>query len=469
MLIKWKINKVESGISLLMIIPCVYYIIARSDKNVEQMFACGFAALIIIIVANIKNYKRNIAYILFVLSCFLFMQGMYFVNILMTGRMESGFSVDISVHINDCIFLSIIFLNLGYLIGNSIYLANSSIKVSDVDFSRKERLREVALKLSYISGIVYIAELIDVVIFVRSNSYLDYYLSYSTHLPRLLQVFGHMYIAFIWIYFATAPKKRDCTKPIIIYLIISVMILLTGDRGGFIQSIGILIVYAFWRQERDGEVWIKRIYIVLGLIALPFFLAFMSFYVHIREGIDVGDATVLYQLQRFVSRAGNSAGVIGYGKIYHDQFPQHLYSMGGLIDYIKYNPITQVLFGVVKPQAQTADYALNMHSFESALSYFVFPTSYANGHGIGSSYVAEAYHDFGYMGVILFNIIYGFVLSKCNRFQGRNPLNFAILLLAIRAMFYAPRGPAIVPITSVLNITIISAFLLIYFASRIKN
>ena len=111
MLIKWKINKVESGISLLMIIPCVYYIIARSDKNVEQMFACGFAALIIIIAANIKNYKRNIAYILFVLSCFLFMQGMYFVNILMTGRMESGFIVDISVHINDCIFLSIIFLH----------------------------------------------------------------------------------------------------------------------------------------------------------------------------------------------------------------------------------------------------------------------------------------------------------------------------------------------------------------------
>lgn len=448
---------------MFLILPCFFYILARSNGNIELMFLSGLLLLIGSVCISVLDFEDNIAYLLFLCSCFLFMQGMYFINMLIYNEINTGFSHDISVHINDCIFLSILFLNIGYRFGYRIQFKNQkkSKHYLELDSVMLTKLRKITIVLFYISAVIFVIWQIEIILFVKGNSYLDYYLNYSTRLPRLLQVFGNMCIPFFWIYLATYPKKKDCIFPEIIYFISTILILFTGDRGGFIQNIAIWIVYAFWRQKRDNEIWIKKSYIFIGIISIPFLLAFLSYFVYLREGVDVGEVTILSQLQRFVSRTGTSANVIGYGKEFEDIFPKSYYLVGNLIDYIKYNPITNLMAGISRPPTQTVEYAFTMHSFESILSFFVYPQSYFNGHGVGSSYVAEAYHDFGYFGVILINILYGFILSRCKKINSSNPYKLAILFLMIRGLFYAPRGPALIFLTNIFNITTISAFIIV--------
>lgn len=454
--------------NILILLFSIIYFIARSTYNLEGMFICGFIILCITIGKYFLSFDENVAFILFLFSCFLFMQGLYLVNILINGQMNTGFSYEISQHINDCILISILCLNVGYYLGSKFKFVAGKKKNNKYNTICMENIQKCSLFLFLLAVLVNALVIVDVIIFVKNYSYLEYYLTYSTHLPRILQIFGNMYLVFFVIYLATCPTKKSCKWPTRLFLLMTLLILISGDRGGVIQNLGLWIVYALWRQKKDGEVWIKKRYIVIGFILLPFLLSFLSFFVSIREGIDVGEVTILSQIKRFVSITGRSAGVIGYGKKYEGLFPQNWYTIGGIIDYIKYNPITCALFGYSKPIPQTRDYAYTMHAFDSILSYFVYPESYVRGHGVGSSYVAEAYHDFGYLGVGIINVLYGIIFKKLNKFNSLNPYKFAIILLIIRSLFYAPRGPAAYFITCLLNITTITAFIIVDLATKRK-
>ena len=449
-----------------MIMMVVMFAFGRMERNNEYMFFCGLFFLLADILQKTIDINGNIAYILYLLSFFIFLQGRYLVSIIMTGRMMTEFSEDISIHINQCIMISLAFIHIGYFLSNKIHFTvKKKSKKSNIS---NNIVIDRCLLLFYLSSFFAIMSQIDIIIFVRDYSYVEYYLSYSSHIPRLFQVFGNMYIAFFFIFLCTYPKKERCKVPITVFLLISCLVLLTGDRGGMIQNISALVVYCLWRQKQDKVIWIRPRTITIVFALSPVIMAFLSFFVYLREGLDVGELTLMAQLQRFLSVSGRSANVLGYAMIYKEQFTQKYYTFGGIIDYLKYNPISSSLFGFVKPRAQTAEYALKMHSFDSALSYFVYPRTYLNGHGIGSSYLAEIFFDFGYWGIAVFGIIYSILLDKCKRLREGYVCYNAVMLLVIRSLFYAPRGPALIFVTNIMNITTIGAFFIYFFVSRLK-
>ena len=188
----------------------------------------------------------------------------------------------------------------------------------------------------------------------------------------------------------------------------------------------------------------------------------MSFFVYIREGFNTNEVTIFNQFVRFFRSIGRSVDVIGYGKYYESELPSRIYTIADIINYFKYNQITAFLFDMHLPAQHTKDFALGGYSFMHSLTYLIDPELYLKGHGAGSSYVAEAYFDLGYMGIALLNIVYGAFLAYIYKSLYRNPIIIGCFLQAINIMFYVPRGAADYPITYILNITVIFALLIIY-------
>lgn len=445
----------------LTVLASLVFFLAKSAKG---LFCCGALFSMLEISRSMRRLKNEIAYTLFLCSFFIFLQGRFLVNLAVDGELCQEFNSEITLHIMFSLMLSLIALSVTYSISSHFSwiggAENGQTSSRSNDADQNDLELKVSLLLFYGSALFAILSQIDAILFVRDFTYVEYYLSYSSHLPRVLQVFANMYNPLFLLYLCMYPAKDKVRNPFLVYLLISLLTLAAGDRGGAIQNISILLVYCLWREGNSEVKWVSRKLLVVVFVLSPLIMALLSLFVHFREGIDVGQMTISAQLQRFLSIAGRSANVLGYAIEYKDWLPLNHYTFGGLIDYVVYNPISSFFFGTVRPRPQTVEFAMSMHSFDSALSLFVYPQTYFNGHGIGSSYIAEVYHDYGYFGVIAINVVYAILLDGYKRFLCAGSSCKTMTLLIIRSLFYAPRGPALIFLTNLLNITTIAAFIL---------
>ena len=83
--------------------------------------------------------------------------------------------------------------------------------------------------------------------------------------------------------------------------------------------------------------------------------------------------------------------------------------------------------------------AISSGSFARAISYAVVRTRYIGGYGMGSCYIAELYHDLSYFGICLGSFIYGYFMARINKLSINGTVKNALILLAIRGLFKAPR------------------------------
>lgn len=436
-----------------------------------------FIGILLILIGNLcfalSKFSKYLGYTLFLLSFFSFMLGRMTVDFFMYGTIGLQFPKNIIVHILLSIALSLTAMQIGFYCSDYLYkkrqrhLTWIGRQLRGTTFQvYNNRLQTYAKILFLFSAVLMIIENLEQFWFIRQHSYVELYTKFISRIPKIFQIFGNMYIAFFTVYLETCPSKRKCKFIIGFFVFVTIFKLLTGDRGEFIINIAMILVYIFWRQYRDCEIWISNKLVISGIVVLPFVIAGMSFFVYLREGVDVGELSLSAQFTRFFRVTGKTVDILGYGKKYQGQLPKMLYSFGELIDYCIYNPIIRMIFNMEKPELHTVEYAQSMHSFAHTMSYYEITSAYFEGHGIGSAYLAEVYYDFGYLGIILCNLIYGYFLSIFYRIKKENPIRIAAYLIALRIMFYVPRGTAIQPLTYVLNITTITALATIWFGAR---
>lgn len=432
---------------------------------------CMLISILLIFLSNLcfslSSFSGRITYTLFLCSFFCFLLGRMTMDLFTMGSARFYFSDSISKHILISIALSLIFLQFGFELFERIHVKNVKIinrQKETVGYCN--RLQLYALLLFYISAVFAIIINIEQIIFLENNSYVELFTDFSSRIPRIFHIIANMYIAAFLMFLGTSPQKKKCILPCVLFLIIAVVILISGDRGGFMINTGIVVVYFFWRQYTDKEIWISNKIIIIVIICTPLILAGLSFFVYLREGVDVGEKNIVSQFIRFFKSTGNTVDLLGYGKQYEQRFPQSFYSFGELIDYVKFNPISEKLFAVTEPVAYTEEYAMTMHSYAHTISYFIFPDQYLLGHGKGSSYIAEVYLDFGYLGIIICNFIYGIFLAGIYKLRQAKPLIIAIAFIALRILFYVPRGPMISPVSYVLNLTTIAVIVFLHSAAK---
>lgn len=117
----------------------------------------------------------------------------------------------------------------------------------------------------------------------------------------------------------------------------------------------------------------------------------------------------------FFQGQGVSVNVIGYAKECEGTYPETniSYTFGPIIQELKHNPVSNFfgLFPFYKSQELEAVYHNN--NFGATITYLVDPQRFLGGGGLGSSYIAEAWVDFGYVGIIVVNFVFGILCHSC--------------------------------------------------------
>ena len=246
---------------------------------------------------------------------------------------------------------------------------------------------------------------------------------------------------------------------------VSVLSLFGGSRGGFVLNVLIIMFYMTYRQQffNQNETWMgKKHWIIL--------IALMPIGIFILVGIQfwrTGGQMSLNILEALEILAGNSSGLLIMDELqYHDALPKQNYIFGAVINYIQ-NNIWGGLTGTRVSAGQTQEYALYGNNFGASMTYLLAPRSYLSGGGFGTAYLAEAFHNLSYWGVIVISYIYGMILGKSTlslrKNYGIHPFRTAFLLLMIQAVLYAPRSIAIGFVTdSILSFWNWASFVLIF-------
>ncbi|CCY72171.1 putative uncharacterized protein [Clostridium sp. CAG:921] len=453
----------------LIVISTIMMIIFHNNITVS------YIATILMFLADIifclKNFKKRTLLFLFLSCFFIFLMGRQTVELIETRKVVYIFSKDISIHIIRCLYISLLSVLIGFYFVEKYakeYTGNVKDNIKLFNYSvSKEKIKMSLQKYSKIMFIIGFALniilIIEKVIYIQEHSYLEYYKSFTSAIPYIIRIIANIRTIAFFIFIATLPSKKQSRIPIILYFLESIMMLFIGNRGNCIINVLILIYYIVFRQSLNkNEKWIKKSYVITLCAAIPFIFAGLSLIVYIREKIPLDNFSFVGQVERFFKSIGNSVNIIGYGKLYEKELPRNtLYSFGDFIQYLKYNPIISRIFGLNHLEYYTKEYAMSGASFMHTISYFIEPEAYLNGHGYGSSYIAELYSDFKYIGVIFGNLFLGAYMAIFNKIYKKSYLLSACMLLSYNIMLFIPRAAFDYILTYVFNFTVILGIIII--------
>ena len=409
---------------------------------------------------------ENIPFLMFLLMFYLFLLAAYVDD--QVFHYSEGvvlFDKNITNHIYWCLGISLIFLFIGNYFAKYWHINKINSKTSSLKYDKS--VLNVSLILFYICYIPYIITGILHALYSRTMGYTSLYLDDITILPYPVRLIAYMCPVFFYIFLASLPNKKKAFWPIFFYIIYSIITLFSGQRADFVINIIILIIYLAFRNKLDiNKKWINGKLIVALLVVAPIIAILLNFLGQVRLGQDTHYNSFFDAIFSTLNSQGVSVSVIGYGKEYEKLIPNKIYSLGGIVEFFKYNPISETLLGTRGFSGQSAGRALNGNLFSHTISYLALPWGYLHGRGLGSCYIAEAYHDFGYLGVAVWSFIYGIIIKGCNSFCDKGVWGRAIILYALYNILMAPRSLADAFISGFLQIQVIIAFFIVWIISN---
>lgn len=390
--------------------------------------------------------KKRFIFFSFHMTFFLFLLGEIFAANLEGYKQDfssviNNFSIPIKSHIYFSLFLSLV----GLLLGGKIFDSSKKTKLSfDWSSNGIVELRQLSRKmLLFLYVFKFILE-IEKVFYVAATSYVDLYLSFNSNFPIIFVRLADIYSISFLLFLATMPSYKEAKLPILLYFILGLFPLIYGQRTNFGLIVLFVLIYLILRKSLslngDGNLWFNKRRLLVVVISIPFVLIGFLAISYIRQGESFHNTGILHSLVSILGQQGGSVGIIGYEKVYGSQMPQTFpFSLGFIVDFFKNSFLIRPLglFDYYAPQTE----GLAMHglSFGSTLSYLVMPQYYLSGGGLGSCYIAEAYHDYGYIGLFLVNLFYGFIFNVFNRNLSSVWIVFSSLLI-VENILIIPRG-----------------------------
>lgn len=429
---------------------------------------------------GIADFYERIFFLAFHIAFFAFLLGRT-VSYMLTGKENSyGFTDQILMHTNICLVIALISLLSGYIFANYLK-SNGKKKRTDFDISiydstKYKSIRTVSKWCFFATFPFDILIGMEKYMFVRAMGYSEYYVSYSSRFPYAVVKIADVCIITFYIFLATFPSKKEIRIPIVLYLIHAIVSLGSGKRQELIVPLLLLVLYFCVRNKihNGGSPWIKASNFRTLFLILPFLLAVMNIYGSSRfsgSNAQSEDQTNLVeQIVGFFDNIGFSVNVISFEKYYEGQIPDKCYSFGDTIDYLRENVLTQLFFDFPIYKSQTVEKALYGNNFSQTITYIRSPSYFLSGRGYGSCYIAEAYHDFGYIGVIFWSMLYSFCLVWMYDFRGRGIIYVTICLSALHYILLAPRNTASAFISEIINIdTWLVVFVILFIAKLLLS
>ena len=271
------------------------------------------------------------------------------------------------------------------------------------------------------------------IVYVKSS--MDYTAGYlvNVDIPAVAKIGYYLYSSIILMYFAIKPKKNRMFAAMISYLIVEGGLqLLQGRRAMFAAT----LLFSIWYLIKYFQ--IKKIkpkaLVLIGAVAVGAVFLFVI----VEQSRDGADKSLsLETIKNFLISTGGSDSVIANTIVRKNDFPkQGIYY---LLDPLINNFAGNILRGVSGvPQGMA--YIQQHNSFPHWISYLTQSELYLSGHGMGSSFLAEAYLTLGIAGVFFATVFMGWLIAKTNSITlGKGLFGAAVGFFLSKRLFTIPR------------------------------
>lgn len=340
------------------------------------------------------------------------------------------------------------------------------IKIGDFGFARYfadekfaiNKLRTYSLFLWGISTIIALFFEIQKMRYAIANGYVSLYYGYEN--PTLAIRALIMSRSCLFVALATNPPAKLAKRLLVFSAIIPFIKLIEGSRSEFVMIIMFIFFYLYTYRETkpENKVTYKKIKPVLIIILIVFCgMPFLYAWGFLRVDRAYEMKSLMDGVISFMTEQGGTFNLVGYAVRYKGRLPGINYTFGSIIDRILGNNYTSF----------TVEAAMNTNQFGTVMTYLTKTYNYLNLYdGIGTSYVAELLYDFGYIGVIVGNLIIGYVLYKATRLRANSTFFQAIYFIFFYYVLTVPRASILNPIAQIISATNISIFIILFGISK---
>lgn len=301
----------------------------------------------------------------------------------------------------------------------------------------------VVYAVCYVGSVVYGYQQLS---FMRSLTYEEFYLtSSSAYSSGIIAALDSMAPIAMCFYLATGPSKIPATIVLLLNVVSTGPELIIGSRGPFVLAVVFLGFYYLLRAyvcKEEG--WITKFEIALVCAGFPLGILGMGAMNYIRGGHDIAPEGIVGTFCDALYKQGVTFSVLQYAFNVDPQIQNlgfRFYTIGQLTNTITQGFVGQLFLGAERlPETNSIELALNGTLYSHTMSYFAH-WNYLGGEGYGTSYLLEAYADFGYGGIVGVSVLYGYVFASLSHKakDGSYP-SIVFALLVARQVFYIPRG-----------------------------
>ncbi|WP_033827563.1 O-antigen polysaccharide polymerase Wzy family protein [Bacillus andreraoultii] len=456
------------------------FLIGLLFENIYVMLASVLLILMHNILYSLKEFYKRIIFFSFNITFFVFLIGRMLVVSLFNYKSQHLGLLGLAFHEKDkvlvilaCQFISLLSLFIGYI---TIQRLDLKFLKGKKEYSANfiNNFRIISLLLFFFCMIFRIYYLIEMQQVASTEGYYDTFSTFTSSLPSVLVLFSEMYDVALFSYLATNPSKKRSIIPIGLYIFEGLMAAIAGRRSVLMLNLLIILIYFCIRSINDSsskenkvEKWFGKKEFVFVSILFPILMVFMTIIEVRRSRYSRTDPSNYFEaILNFFYSQGISANLIGYGQMYKESLPKAgFYTFGPIFEFID-SKVIRPLKGLPELFGQTVQRALEGHLFSHAISYLIMPTLYLSGVGYGSSFIAELFVDFSYLGVFIGSMIYGsilFILMYILRNSNLILITFALLMT--RQILFAPRGAALAFLVSAFSTSKILAVGIIIFGT----
>lgn len=395
-------------------------------------------------IASIKNYGVTHSYSLFLFCFGVFLMGRVFLDVM--GIMDVNHATKWQdyyltnktvVTVNTAMALSLIFINLGI---------NSKIKRVESRFSQ-EKLDKIYVFTRIIVFILIPFAIIKLYFDysqIRAGSYTDLYLGLDRS-PFIIRLGWFLVTLLLPILLANTLNKKQFKFFIIVFILANFFEFLQGSRGAILRP-GMFFLWYYFKIISKKK---AKSFVVITLFVLFAFVG--NLVLEMRGDHQDNNTGALGKVMYVFESLGSSY----YFNAYYVDFHKEI---DGIEPLYIVSPVLDRLFGFFDRDYRGQSEARIKKGFglSHKMTYFIAPTSYSEGHGLGDSYIAEIYSTFGFLSVALFSFFIGKFISFVEINMTNSPVVRIVSWYWIQSLSFMPRG-------DVLSFTINMSFTLIIY------
>lgn len=435
---------------VLCVLAIILFIVGLATQDIGILSLAAFGAWGMAFFSAMSEQESNYIYIFFLITFFIFLLSRVMVRWIESGELYKPFSTDVMTMIYTCYVVSL----FGLLLGSKAKLRLGS-KERGVRLFRSSTnlnmtlIRQISGIFAVIAGFANIVVVLERIAFWGiTGSTGDLRVSFSTSLPGFVLRISYVYVIMLCIYLATMPEKRKCLWLILQHLICGALKMVYGSRSDFILGLMFVLVYFLLRDkinEKNGiesGKWYGKKELVFTVVSIPLLIVLVVFIGYYRTSQGFHFSGFKDTLFSFFDSQGTTINVVGYTKVYEDGFtqPKFLYLFDRTYEFLTTNPISKIITRRNAYSSNTIERAKYGTSLGMTLYYQINPTSYLAGHGCGSSYLAEGWLGYGYIGLFIINFVLAQIIKKISEYDFSSFIPSVIILVYIQSLFAMPRA-----------------------------